>query len=66
MAKKAPIPTSIKITFNLSLLSDKVSKHKAETMEEGRTCIILKKEQIFQGKQKLDSTFKNQKLRART
>ena len=42
VAKKAPIPTSIKITFNLSLLSDKVSKHKAETMEEGRTCIIQK------------------------
>lgn len=49
------MPASTKITFKVYLLGDKdtqfvFSKHKAETMEEGRTCVTQKKKQIFQGK----------------
>lgn len=46
------MPASTKITFKVSLLWDKVSKHKAETMEEGRTCVTQKKKKSKSFKEK--------------
>lgn len=50
VAKNSPMLASTKITFKVSLLWDKVSKHKAETMEEGRTCVTQKKANLSRKK----------------
>ena len=49
------MPASTKITFKVYLLGDKdtqflFSKHKAETMEEGRTCVTQKKSNLSRKK----------------